>query len=229
MTASRPRCRSRPLGRSPVGSSRLSSISTVPWTTRPAPFPRWIKNGRMHRTHLQDATPVTLGQEFSGYAGQLKLGILRIEATLPDLYVLAQDGTAVGPRLKTNPEFAERFGAKVAELAGLPFTSAENTFEALASHDTLVFAHGALTSGAMGLVKIANDLRLMGSGPRSGLGEISLPENEPGSSMMLGKVNPTQSHDPCSGQLPRMHTIGMQKWTALACGPVFGRKRPSER
>ena len=111
---------------------------------------------------------MTLGQEFSGYAGQLKLGILRIEATLPDLYVLAQDGTAVGPGLKTHPEFAERFGAKVAKLAGLPFTSAENTFEALASHDALVFAHGALTSSAMGLVKIANDLRLMGSGPRSG-------------------------------------------------------------
>jgi fumarate hydratase, class II len=148
---------------------------------------------KIGRTHLQDATPVTLGQEFSGYAAQIALGIARIEATLPGLYALAQGGTAVGTGLNTHPRFAEAFARKVKELTGLPFTSAENKFEALASHDALVFAHGALTSLAAGLFKIANDIRLMGSGPRSGLGEISLPENEPGSSIMPGKVNPTQA------------------------------------
>jgi fumarate hydratase class II len=148
---------------------------------------------KIGRTHLQDATPVTLGQEFSGYAAQVALGIGRIEATLPGLYALAQGGTAVGTGLNAHPEFAERFAAKVAELTGLPFTSAANKFEALASHDALVFAQGALASLASGLFKIANDVRLMGSGPRSGIGEISLPENEPGSSIMPGKVNPTQA------------------------------------
>ncbi|HEX8165735.1 MAG TPA: class II fumarate hydratase [Beijerinckiaceae bacterium] len=148
---------------------------------------------KIGRTHLQDATPVTLGQEFSGYAAQVALGIGRIEATLPGLHALAQGGTAVGTGLNAHPEFAERFAAKVAELTGLPFTSAENKFEALASHDALVFAQGALASLASGLFKIANDIRLMGSGPRSGIGEISLPENEPGSSIMPGKVNPTQA------------------------------------
>jgi fumarate hydratase class II len=148
---------------------------------------------KIGRTHLQDATPVTLGQEFSGYAAQVEYGIRRIEATLPDVLALAQGGTAVGTGLNAHPEFAERFAAKVAELTGLPFTSAPNKFEALASHDALVFAHGALASLASGLFKIANDIRLMGSGPRSGIGEISLPENEPGSSIMPGKVNPTQS------------------------------------
>ena len=147
---------------------------------------------KIGRTHLQDATPVTLGQEFSGYAAQVALGGARVGATMPGLLALAQGGTAVGTGLNTHPAFAEAFAAKVAGLTGLPFTSAENKFEALASHDALVFAHGALTSLAAGLFKIANDVRLMGSGPRSGLGEISLPENEPGSSIMPGKVNPTQ-------------------------------------
>jgi len=148
---------------------------------------------KIGRTHLQDATPVTLGQEFSGYAMQVELGIARIEATLPGLYALAQGGTAVGTGLNTHSEFAERFTAKVMELTALPFTTAVNKFEALASHDALVFTHGAFASLTTGLFKIANDIRLMGSGPRSGLGEISLPENEPGSSIMPGKVNPTQA------------------------------------
>ncbi|WP_407527135.1 class II fumarate hydratase [Methylobacterium oryzisoli] len=148
---------------------------------------------KIGRTHLQDATPVTLGQEFSGYAMQVALGGARIGATLPGVLALAQGGTAVGTGLNAHPEFAERFAAKVAELTGLSFTSADNKFEALATHDALVFAQGALTSLASGLFKIANDIRLMGSGPRSGLGEISLPENEPGSSIMPGKVNPTQA------------------------------------
>ena len=148
---------------------------------------------KIGRTHLQDATPVTLGQEFSGYAAQVALAMGRIEATLPGLHALAQGGTAVGTGLNTHPEFATRFAARVAELTGLPFTSAANKFEALASHDALVFAQGALASLAAGLFKIANDVRLMGSGPRSGIGEIALPENEPGSSIMPGKVNPTQA------------------------------------
>jgi len=133
---------------------------------------------------------VTLGQEFSGYAAQVEYGIRRIEATLPDVLALAQGGTAVGTGLNAHPQFAERFAEKVAELTGLPFTSAPNKFEALASHDALVFAHGALASLAVGLFKIANDIRLIGSGPRFGIGEISLPENEPGSSIMPGKINP---------------------------------------
>src|SRR5918995_3512300 len=141
---------------------------------------------KIGRTHLQDATPVTLGQEFSGYAAQVALGIARIEATLPGVLALAQGGTAVGTGLNAHPEFGERFAAKVAELTALPFTSAANKFEAPASHDALVFTQGALASLAAGLFKIANDIRLMGSGPRSGLGEISLPENEPGSSIMPG-------------------------------------------
>lgn len=148
---------------------------------------------KIGRTHLQDATPVTLGQEFSGYAMQVQLGIARIEATLPGIYALAQGGTAVGTGLNAHPEFADRFAAKVMELTALPFTSAANKFEALASHDALIFTQGALAGLAAGLFKIANDVRLMGSGPRSGLGEISLPENEPGSSIMPGKVNPTQA------------------------------------
>ncbi|ACA15623.1 fumarate hydratase, class II [Methylobacterium sp. 4-46] len=148
---------------------------------------------KIGRTHLQDATPVTLGQEFSGYAAQVALGGARVGAALPGVLALAQGGTAVGTGLNAHPDFAERFAAKVAELTGLPFTSAQNKFEALATHDALVFAQGALTSLASGLFKIANDIRLMGSGPRSGLGEISLPENEPGSSIMPGKVNPTQA------------------------------------
>ena len=153
-------------------------------------FKNLVKIGR---THLQDATPVTLGQEFSGYAMQLHLGIGRIEAALGGLYALAQGGTAVGTGLNTHPDFAAFFAKEVATLTGLPFRSADNKFEALASHGALAAAHGALAALASHLFKIANDIRLMGSGPRSGLGEISLPENEPGSSIMPGKVNPTQA------------------------------------
>lgn len=153
-------------------------------------FSNLIKIGR---THLQDATPVTLGQEFSGYAMQLHLGIGRIEASLGGLYALAQGGTAVGTGLNTHRDFAAFFAKEVASLTGLPFRPAGNMFEALASHGALNAAHGALNALAMDLFKIAGDIRLMGSGPRSGLGEISLPENEPGSSIMPGKVNPTQA------------------------------------
>ena len=139
-----------------------------------------------------DATPVSLGQEFSGYVAQVALGTERVKATLPGVLALAQGGTAVGTGLNAHPEFAEKFAAKVAELTGLPFTSAANKFEALATHDALVFTQGALSALAAGLFKIAQDIRFLGSGPRSGLGELSLPENEPGSSIMPGKVNPTQ-------------------------------------
>jgi fumarate hydratase class II len=148
---------------------------------------------KIGRTHLQDATPVTLGQEFGGYASQIRLGVSRIEATLSGVYALAQGGTAVGTGLNTHPDFAEAIAAHLARLTDLPFVTATDKFEALASHDALVFTHGALASLAAGLFKIANDIRLLGSGPRSGLGEISLPENEPGSSIMPGKVNPTQA------------------------------------
>ena len=147
---------------------------------------------KIGRTHLQDATPVTLGQEFSGYAMQLHLGIGRIEASLGGLHALAQGGTAVGTGLNAHPEFATHFAKEAANLTGIPFRSAANKFEALASHGALAAAHGALAALSADLFKIANDIRLMGSGPRSGLGEISLPENEPGSSIMPGKVNPTQ-------------------------------------
>ena len=148
---------------------------------------------KIGRTHLQDATPVTLGQEFGGYAAQVAAGIVRVEFGLKGLYPLAQGGTAVGTGLNTHPRFAEAFAQQVATITKLPFTSAPDKFEALASHDAIVFAHGALVSLATGLNKIANDIRLMGSGPRSGLGELILPENEPGSSIMPGKVNPTQA------------------------------------
>jgi fumarate hydratase class II len=158
--------------------------------TKAEAFKNLVKIGR---THLQDATPVTLGQEFSGYAMQLRLGIARIEAALGDLQALAQGGTAVGTGLNTHPDFADRFAKEVASLTGLPFRSAENKFEALASHGAMAAGHGALAALSSDLFKIANDIRLMGSGPRSGLGEISLPENEPGSSIMPGKVNPTQA------------------------------------
>ena len=148
---------------------------------------------KIGRTHLMDAVPLTLGQEFSGYAHQLANAIRRIEAVLPDLYELAIGGTAVGTGLNTHPEFAERMAAKIAELTGLPFVSAPNKFEALAAHDALVWAHGAVRTLAVALHKIANDIRWMASGPRAGLAEIRIPENEPGSSIMPGKVNPTQS------------------------------------
>ncbi len=153
-------------------------------------FARIVKIGR---THTQDATPLTLGQEFSGYAAQVKNGITRTRLGLKELYPLAQGGTAVGTGLNAKPQFAKLVAKRIAALTGLPFVSAPNKFEALAAHDAIVFAHGALTSVATGLFKIANDIRLLGSGPRSGLGELILPENEPGSSIMPGKVNPTQA------------------------------------
>lgn len=152
----------------------------------------WADIIKIGRTHTQDATPLTLGQEFSGYAKQVENGILRIEQTLPMLMEIAQGGTAVGTGLNAPKGFAEKIAARVAELTGHPFTSAPNKFEALAAHDAMVMSHGALNTVAASLFKIANDIRLLGSGPRSGLGELSLPENEPGSSIMPGKVNPTQ-------------------------------------
>jgi len=148
---------------------------------------------KIGRTHTQDATPITLGQEFSGYAAQVELGIARIRQALTQIYPLAQGGTAVGTGLNTKPGFAEAFAARLATETGLPFVSAANKFEALASHDALVYVHGALAALAAGLFKIANDIRFLGSGTRSGLGELILPENEPGSSIMPGKVNPTQA------------------------------------
>jgi fumarate hydratase class II len=153
-------------------------------------FARIVKIGR---THTQDATPLTLGQEFSGYAAQLKSGIARIKLAVKDLYPLAQGGTAVGTGLNSHPRFATLFAKRAAALTKLPFVSAQNKFEALAAHDADVFVHGAIDAMATGLFKIANDIRLLGSGPRSGLGELILPENEPGSSIMPGKVNPTQA------------------------------------
>ncbi|HET6838298.1 MAG TPA: class II fumarate hydratase [Bradyrhizobium sp.] len=147
---------------------------------------------KIGRTHTQDATPLTLGQEFSGYAAQVESGIARLRLALGELYPLAQGGTAVGTGLNSKPKFARLFAKRVAVFTKLPFTSAPNKFEALASNDAYVFAHGAINSVATGLFKIANDIRLLGSGPRSGLGELILPENEPGSSIMPGKVNPTQ-------------------------------------
>src|ERR1700724_4797824 len=148
---------------------------------------------KIGRTHTQDATPLTLGQEFSGYAAQVRHGRARLNAALKELYPLAQGGTAVGTGLNSKPQFAKLIAARIAELTRLPFVTAPNKFEALASHDAIVFAQGALASIATGVFKIANDIRLLGSGPRSGLGELILPENEPGSSIMPGKVNPTQS------------------------------------
>ncbi|MDZ4789637.1 MAG: class II fumarate hydratase [Hyphomicrobiales bacterium] len=154
-----------------------------------AAFADIIKIGR---THLQDAVPITLGQEFGGYSAQVRMGIARVERVLPGLYALAQGGTAVGTGLNCPEGFAEDFAARVATETGLPFVSAPNKFEALASNDAVIDASGALNVLAASLFKIANDIRLLGSGPRSGLGELSLPENEPGSSIMPGKVNPTQ-------------------------------------
>jgi fumarate hydratase class II len=148
---------------------------------------------KIGRTHTQDATPLTLGQEFSGYAAQVASGIARIKLGLRELYPLAQGGTAVGTGLNADRRFAKLFAQRVADMTGLAFVSAPNKFEALASHGALAFAHGALDSLAADLFKIANDIRLLGSGPRSGLGELILPENEPGSSIMPGKVNPTQA------------------------------------
>jgi fumarate hydratase class II len=148
---------------------------------------------KIGRTHTQDATPLTLGQEFSGYAHQVKKGIERVEASLGDIYELAQGGTAVGTGLNTQVGWAETVAANMAEITDLPFVTAPNKFEALAAHDAMVMFSGALKTVAASLFKIANDIRLLGSGPRCGLGELILPENEPGSSIMPGKVNPTQA------------------------------------
>jgi len=148
---------------------------------------------KIGRTHLQDAVPLTLGQEFSGYVAQLDADLERIQTTLPGLYELAIGGTAVGTGLNSHPEFADRVAAEIATLTGLPFVSAPNKFAALAAHDGLVQASGTLRTLAVSLMKIANDVRWLASGPRAGLGELILPENEPGSSIMPGKVNPTQS------------------------------------
>ena len=152
-------------------------------------FSRIVKIGR---THTQDATPLTLGQEFSGYAAQVESGLKRLKGSAKELFPLAQGGTAVGTGLNSKPKFAKSFARRVAHVTGLPFTSAPNKFEALASNDAYVAVHGAINAIATALFKIANDIRLLGSGPRSGLGELILPENEPGSSIMPGKVNPTQ-------------------------------------
>lgn len=148
---------------------------------------------KIGRTHLMDATPLTLGQEFSGYVQQVTNGIARVEMVLPHLAELALGGTAVGTGLNTKKGYAEKVAAQIAEITGLPFTSAPNKFEALAAHDAMVMAHGALKTIACSFMKIANDVRWLGSGPRCGIGELNLPANEPGSSIMPGKVNPTQS------------------------------------
>ncbi len=148
---------------------------------------------KIGRTHLMDAVPLTLGQEFSGYAQQLENGIARVKMSLDGIYELALGGTAVGTGLNTHPDFADKAAARIADMTGLPFRSAPNKFEALAAHDAVVFASGAVKTLAASLMKIANDIRMLASGPRCGVGELLIPENEPGSSIMPGKVNPTQS------------------------------------
>ncbi len=167
----------------------LEKLSKALWA-KSEEFKDIIKIGR---THTQDATPLTLGQEFSGYATQVDRGIERVKLALPHIYELAQGGTAVGTGLNTRVGWDSRIAAQIAEITGLPFVTAPNKFEALAAHDAMVFFSGALKTVAASLFKIANDMRLLGSGPRSGLGELILPENEPGSSIMPGKVNPTQA------------------------------------
>ena len=174
------------------GSNRLLPALKHLHAALAAKSEAWADIVKIGRTHLQDATPLTLGQEFSGYATQLKYAIERVETSMPRLLALAQGGTAVGTGLNAKPGFAEKFAAEVADFTGLGFITAENKFEALAAHDAFVEMSGMLNTIAASLNKIANDIRLLGSGPRSGLGELSLPENEPGSSIMPGKVNPTQ-------------------------------------
>jgi fumarate hydratase class II len=173
-------------------TSKLLPAARAMYTQLAKQAKAWDSIVKIGRTHLQDATPLTLGQEFSGYAAQLQANIDRIEGVLPRLFQLAQGGTAVGTGLNTPKGFAEAFAKEVANLTRLPFTSAPNKFAEMAAHDTLVELSGALNTLAVSLTKIANDIRLMGSGPRCGLGELKLPENEPGSSIMPGKVNPTQ-------------------------------------
>ena len=172
------------------GCCRRSRRSTRGSPTRRK---RWDRSVKIGRTHLQDATPLTLGQEFSGYAAQIEDCIARVEDVMPRLLRLAQGGTAVGTGLNAPKGFAEAFAKEIANLTQLPFTSAPNKFAELAAHDTLVELSGVLNTIAVSLTKIANDIRLLGSGPRCGLGELKLPENEPGSSIMPGKVNPTQA------------------------------------
>jgi len=169
-------------------SPKVKSLRDT-WAEKSKAFMRIVKIGR---THLQDATPLTLGQELSGYVSMLDHGLAHVEQALPHLYELALGGTAVGTGLNAHPEFAVRVAKKLAELTGHPFVTAPNKFEALASKDAFVFAHGTLKTLAASLTKIANDTRWLSSGPRCGIGEISIPENEPGSSIMPGKVNPTQ-------------------------------------
>ena len=180
----------RSRARSPDGSLPALTQLHAALEHKSKEFAKIVKIGR---THTQDATPLTLGQEFSGYAAQVKLGRARVVTAMKDLYPLAQGGTAVGTGLNAKPQFAKLIAKRIAALTGMPFVSAPNKFEALAAHDAVVFVHGALAALATGLFKIGNDIRLLGSGPRSGLGELILPENEPGSSIMPGKVNPTQS------------------------------------
>ena len=174
------------------GSNRLLPALKQLYTALTAKSEAWADIVKIGRTHLQDATPLTLGQEFSGYATQLKYSIERVETSMPRLLALAQGGTAVGTGLNAKSGFAQKFAAEVADFTGLDFVTAENKFEALAAHDAFVEMSGMLNTISASLNKIANDIRLLGSGPRSGLGELSLPENEPGSSIMPGKVNPTQ-------------------------------------
>ncbi|WP_430230251.1 class II fumarate hydratase [Nitrosomonas communis] len=175
-----------------IHNQLIPAIRTLHQTlfTKSQEFNSIVKIGR---THLQDATPLTLGQEFSGYVSQLDHGLKHIEASLPHLYELALGGTAVGTGLNTHPKFAVRVASEIAKLTNFPFVTAPNKFEALAANDALVHAHGALKTLAASLIKIANDIRWLASGPRCGIGEIKIPENEPGSSIMPGKVNPTQS------------------------------------
>jgi len=175
-----------------IAGQLLPALKTLRDTlhTKSQQFADIVKIGR---THLQDATPLTLGQEFSGYVAQLDHGIRHVESALPHLYELAQGGTAVGTGLNAHPQFAHKVAQTIGRLTGLPFVSAPNKFEVMAAADALVFAHGALKTVAASLMKIANDVRWLASGPRCGLGELSIPENEPGSSIMPGKVNPTQS------------------------------------
>ncbi len=173
-------------------------------------FAHIIKIGR---THTQDATPLTLGQEFGGYAHQVSMSVRRIKESLYGLYELAQGGTAVGTGLNAPVGFAELVAEKIAKITHLPFVTAPNKFEALAAHDAMVYSHGALTTAAAALFKIANDIRFLGSGPRSGLGELALPENEPGSSIMPGKVNPTQAE---ALTMVCAHVMGNQTAIAFA-------------
>ena len=177
----------------------------------------WDGIVKIGRTHLQDATPLTLGQEFSGYAAQIEDGIARVEAVMPRLHRLAQGGTAVGTGLNAPKGFGEAFAAEIAKLTRLPFETAPNKFEALASHDTMVELSGVLNVLAVSLTKIANDIRLLGSGPRSGLSELKLPENEPGSSIMPGKVNPTQAE-----MLTMVAAQVMGNHTAVTIGGLQG-------